>query len=80
MKRCMSLALAIAVLVPFTASDADAAKKKKTKNSTQVFGFIQTSPVIGGTISNSNPYRDRRYLGYRDNTQKFFARLQDKGQ
>jgi hypothetical protein len=75
MKRYMNLALAVAVLVPFAATGADAATKKKKKNATQVFGFVQTAPVVGGTISNKNPYGERQYLGYRDNTQKFFARI-----
>jgi hypothetical protein len=77
MKRYVSLALAVAVLVPFVASGADAAtKKKKTNNGTQVFGFVQTAPVIGGTIKNRNAYGERQYLTYRDNTQKFFARFE----
>jgi hypothetical protein len=79
MKRSMNLALAIAVLVPFAATGADAATKKKKKNATQVFGFVQTAPGFGGAISNPNPSGERQYLGYRDNTQKFFARISNKG-
>jgi hypothetical protein len=75
MKRYVNLALAVAVLVPFAATGADAATKKKKKG-TQVFGFVQSAPVTGGTIGNRNPFGERQYLGFRDNTQKFFARLE----
>jgi hypothetical protein len=79
MNRYMSLVLACAVSAPFGVGDADAATKKKNKSAgPQVFGFVQTAPVIGGTISNSNPYGERRFLNYRDNTQKFFGRISEK--
>jgi hypothetical protein len=78
MKRYMSLALAVAVLVPFVASNADAATKRKTKNGPQVAGFVQTAPGVGGTIKNPNPYSERQYLSFRDNTQIFFGRLTDR--
>jgi hypothetical protein len=77
MKRFVGVALMVAVWVPLAANEAAAASKKK-KKTPQVAGFVQTAPVVGGTLKVAPKFGETKVGGYTDKTQQFFAGLANR--
>jgi hypothetical protein len=77
MKCIIGVGLIFAMIGTLTATDAEAASKKKRKGP-QVAGFVQTAPLLGGTLSNQNRFGEKKINGYTDPTQQFFSKLSDK--